>query len=1856
MFNKLLQLFLVNILFFSTLLYSADGNDIGIIVSNASSVQEDGGTANFSVKLNEEPEWCEEVNVDYYTSNGSAKAGQDYNNSSGAVTFYGFCPDPFNLHAGSKNEIVHVNIINDDVYEKSQYFFLKITNSTVGYRVDDPSAYVWIYDNDSKPIQLNRFQNKSITESDTDKVLNMVVKFNQRIPSDITLTYHTQENSAVDGTDYIGVNTSIVVPALSNSAFLPITIKGNLTPETTKNFKVIIDSISEGTITTNNTATATIYDDDKIEVDVMCFDANEGASGESNNIKCKIFLANHKPYPVGEPDFNINYTSADGSATSAIAGTDYTPISGHVTFTTGDKEHIINIPTIGDDTIEPDKNVKLIISGSSYIIDTQSEAEIIDDDGEYAQMGFGSDMNTDDFYIVEGNSSQRNLNFTFTLDAPAVEGASFEYYTEDKDSNESNDYVPVSETYNIPTGDRNITISIKINGDKNIENDETFYLKIRNEHNLRVYGHTAKGHIINDDGSYPTLSCVNETESIIEGDSGQKTLTYLFLINKKLEETSSFEYHIEDDDDNEDDEDGDGDNDDDNDDDNEDIEGNDNDYEPIENTLYNLESNQTEVSISVTINSDSKIEKDEIFSLALFNPIHLKINENCQNIETTIINDDGDYPEASINAPQLSFNEGDADKTLVTFMIGLNTPAKENNITIEYQTIEGSANENDFDKIETSFATFNIGEQNQTFSTHINGDTKVENNETFFIKILNPYHATLSSNDEIEINIVNDDEASSDPFICDNSMYISSSTNRETSATGRMWLHRIDTTKNPFDFEVMEDIGASEIYNATAYNPDDNYIYGLYHRELIRLSKSAEVINLGTVNLPTRFENKQLYAGAISNGYYYVSGRNSKNRQLFKIKLSDLSVVTDINLSQEVAIQDFSFYKNVTEANSTNGVYLYGVDRRGKLTKIDVRDGTVTQIGSDHTGYEFDSSFSDKNGRFFANDGNGNGFFEFNLNTGVKTLISNSQFATFNDGANCINSALVFNDYGDAPNSYGVPKHNIANGIFLGTNVDHDITPLLGINANGDDTTGVDDEDGVTFLDGSDINGLYFDVNTTQELTVTASKDGYLNAWLDFGIDGSFSGDQIITAQALTKGTNKISFNIPATVTKDTLTYLRFRYSSTNILTATEDAIDGEVEDYAIHFGSAFKPLRGVFNIERTNSGSFAINTDERNAWYTQVVGRDFDYSIVFYEENMSAEKIISNLTSKVELVDTETNTTLYERYFHFPKNSTQSRFNISHSNHTAYEDDLSEQSQVSLPSIPASKDVHFRISYESDASGNIVQADCIGSTESNYKTCYNNLALTPQTHPAKDNFAIRPESYYIKLADHSVEKRDSKNSINSPLTLASGYDYNLTVVATKIDSIEPAKGYDYTIIRKLEFKGSPVCDNTTSPTQKVTFNNGLYNNINFTHDNVGNYAVILNDDHNWTYVDQIKGDCLSPNNFKVSANGNTLSGCDITPPNFDLNLSFYPYQFGLENVDFTVLPIDDNEFLYMDKDLDTVAVQLIGTLIAQNQSGDKTSNFTENCMATNVDLTLGVDYTSDTGFNTPLQTTLSPTGGAKLPVRLNRSFEFNRDGATMIERNITTIVTPITIGSGNFLEKNTSNRGSVFVDMRYNIAKNITRTINPVQIAFNTLDVNSKASQSHTEEINNFIPKGHKDLNQTRFFYFTQVVPDKPIYSRVNFPKNSPSIAVGTPLSVDIFCKNNLVPNFCEDMNILNNTLIHASPRKADGWYISTNHNHDFDGNITQLRSLNPISLTVSPNINVPFSNGQTSVISTVNDANHTNNVVTITLPSQLEYMEQNYTVPVTGNASGDWAGIGRAGNVLNTKANTRNSNKNDW
>jgi uncharacterized repeat protein (TIGR01451 family) len=676
--------------------------------------------------------------------------------------------------------------------------------------------------------------------------------------------------------------------------------------------------------------------------------------------------------------------------------------------------------------------------------------------------------------------------------------------------------------------------------------------------------------------------------------------------------------------------------------------------------------------------------------------------------------------------------------------------------------------------------------------------------------------------------------------------------------------------------------------------------------------------------------------------------------------------------------------------------------------------------------------------------------------------------------------------------------------------------------------------------------------------------------------------------------------------------------------------------------------IPGTFNIQRTNS---LYNTLDF-ALYTQIQGRDFDYSLVFYDENITKEQDLEGVPLKIELVDHDTNDILYTSYQYYPyleNDETSSRVNIL--NHTDLKD------------INASRDVIFQITYSVTNNETIIKEKCLA--QETVETCYNRqITLNPKvkTVSAQDNFSIRPVKFYVEIFDGNTILKDSNNSINK-LSLAAGYDYRLHVTAEKYNSTLPANGYNTTVQENLKFNDDVIkCRDTTNPDSDFLFRNGVYTTNTFMHDNVGKYLLKLRD-NNWTKVDEVKGDCLV-NSSHVSFREYEKSGCDIMKPNFDMNLSYYPYKFAV-NLAMSNLPNSGhNDFIYMSDmnfTYNDFAIQFEGNLIALSDNNVTTTNFTNGCAATESMLVPSVNVLVDDGVGEAIRTAPHPRED-RVSVNINRMVRFNNEVLAPINfDSIQNINQAISISADNFTR---DNNGTSTIELKYNIEKHNTLPINPVQMTFQNFLLNAPLASSSAAGFmkpNPHVPTGREDLNNTiRNFYFTRVVSERNDYPRVNINVNP---TVRTPLNVDMYCRTN-TPNYCVNTNIIAHTNLGATDREADGWYLSTDHNGLLDGNVTNLTSNLPI-VTISPDDNAnPAIN-----ILMLNNGSHGrvmerfNNcpapgraTITINTSPVLAFSPSQYVVKCTNLNRSDWSGIGKTGHTLNINPETSKTSKMDW
>ena len=182
--------------------------------------------------------------------------------------------------------------------------------------------------------------------------------------------------------------------------------------------------------------------------------------------------------------------------------------------------------------------------------------------------------------------------------------------------------------------------------------------------------------------------------------------------------------------------------------------------------------------------------------------------------------------------------------------------------------------------------------------------------------------------------------------------------------------------------------------------------------------------------------------------------------------------------------------------------------------------------------------------------------------------------------------ALDFGDADDSPLAPIYPtllanngaRHAVVPGVFLGATVDAEPDGQPDGTATGDDSNppaGLDDEDGVALP-------AVLVAGSSAPVPVVASVPGFLNAWIDWNGNGTWSdpGEQVFVNHPLVPGPNPVLLSAPlppAFVSGGPQSRWRFTTYPPAAPAFTGAETDGEVEDYEVRlqvldFGDAPDP------------------------------------------------------------------------------------------------------------------------------------------------------------------------------------------------------------------------------------------------------------------------------------------------------------------------------------------------------------------------------------------------------------------------------------------------------------------------------------------------------------------------------------------------------------------------------------------------------------------------------------------------------------------------------------------------------------
>lgn len=324
--------------------------------------------------------------------------------------------------------------------------------------------------------------------------------------STVTASFATASNTATSGTDFTPNSGTVTFTAGQTMQTITVSVLGDVTPEADETLFVNLTNPVNATIA-DNQGVGTIKNDDALPaLTISDVTLNEGNSG-ATSFDFTVTLTPASAFPV-----TINYATADDTA---ISGSDYQPTSGSLTFAPGQTTKTVSVFVNGDVTTEPNEDffVNLFNPGNASVSDAQGQGNITNDDANPS-------ITINDPSVVEGNAGNGpNMNFVITLSNPTSITLSVPFSLADGTANVGSDYQTNSGSFTVFPGAITATVSIGINGDVNVEPDETFFMNLGATTGATIADNQGVGTIINDDGlASPGISINNVT--VTEGNSG----------------------------------------------------------------------------------------------------------------------------------------------------------------------------------------------------------------------------------------------------------------------------------------------------------------------------------------------------------------------------------------------------------------------------------------------------------------------------------------------------------------------------------------------------------------------------------------------------------------------------------------------------------------------------------------------------------------------------------------------------------------------------------------------------------------------------------------------------------------------------------------------------------------------------------------------------------------------------------------------------------------------------------------------------------------------------------------------------------------------------------------------------------------------------------------------------------------------------------------------------------------------------------------------------------------------------------------------------------------------------------------
>ena len=417
----------------------------------------------------------------------------------------------------------------------------------------------------------------------------------------------------------------------------------------------------------------------------------------------------------------------------------------------------------------------------------------------------------DDVSITEGTSGSTNLDFTISVSGPAVAGVTVDYTTADATATAGSDYVSTTGTAALANGGcRCATVSIPVEGETAIENDEIFVVTLSDAVGGTITDGQGVGTITNDD-----LPNASVNDPVVAENLG--TLTFTVSLDATAPFDSIVGYTT-----------------------GPDTATADADYTTTSGTLT-VAAGATSGSVDVPVLDDSTYEGNEALTLDI-TAVSGVVVADTQGHGT--ITEDDAAPSITVDDPTVA-----EDGATMTFTISLDATAAVD-VAIDYATSDGTATAGADYTGTSGTATITAGNTTTAVDVSVLDDGTYEGDEMLALDLSGEVNGALS--DTQGHGTITEDDAAPGVSVADASV--------TEGTAGTKNLSFIVTLSNPSAFDLTVDVTTAD---GTAVAPDD---YTAVSSDTVLLpagveTSSAEISILGD----TAFEVDETFTITLGN-------------------------------------------------------------------------------------------------------------------------------------------------------------------------------------------------------------------------------------------------------------------------------------------------------------------------------------------------------------------------------------------------------------------------------------------------------------------------------------------------------------------------------------------------------------------------------------------------------------------------------------------------------------------------------------------------------------------------------------------------------------------------------------------------------------------------------------------------------------------------------------------------------------------------------------------------------------------------------------------------------------------------------